>query len=157
MVVMKQITASHAKQNFGELLEACADQPVAIGRHGRVRAVICSPEVFNRHSPEADALAQRRLARAERDLQEKQRLIDHQRLAIRLLTAAPEQAQEWVEAARVEVRRWRELGLCSVDFADRWDAMLQQPIAALAQAMGSDNEAWGAALRRNSPWSVVRT
>lgn len=153
---MKRITASQAKQNFGELLETCATEPVAIERHNRVRAVVCSPETFASQSAQTGELAQRRIARAERDLQEKQRLIDHQRLAIRMLSVPPETAQAMVDAARNEVARWRQAQLCSADYCDRWEALLGQPVPVLAQSMGSEELDWGPALRRNSPWPAVQ-
>lgn len=152
---MKRVTASQAKQNFGELLEGCASQPIAIERHNRVRAVVCSLEAFESLGGHASALAKRHMVRAEQDLKEKQRLIDHQRAAIRLLVAPPKQARAWVDTARQEVSRWRRANLCSTDYCDRWEALLSQSVPALAQALGSEDLDWGPALRRNSPWSVV--
>jgi prevent-host-death family protein len=44
---MKRITATQAKQNFGELIEhAQREGPVAIERHGRVVAYVVSPEAY---------------------------------------------------------------------------------------------------------------
>ena len=149
---MKQITASAAKQNFGELLAEAALAPVAIERHQKIKAIICSPEAFAARSNIDWALAERRAARAGQVLVEKDRLIKHQRLAIRLLLAPRAQQQAMVERARQEVARWQTDHLCSADYIQRWDALLQLPVKELANAMGSESLDWGVALRQNSPW-----
>ncbi len=50
------------------------------------------------------------------------------------------------------VARWRAEGLCSDDYIRRWSDILQLPVRQMAQAMGSDLDGWGQALRQNSPW-----
>lgn len=87
---MEQMTASRAKQNFGELLEAVARGPVAIERHKSIKPIVCSPEAFQRivegqSAASGQALEDRRVARAAQQLVEKDRLIKHQKLAIDLL------------------------------------------------------------------------
>lgn len=54
---MKKVTASHAKNNFGGLLEdVAALGRVDIVKHGRVVAVVLSPEALDsRLSPDATA------------------------------------------------------------------------------------------------------
>lgn len=152
---MHQMTSSHAKQNFGELLDAAAQGPVAIGRHGRVKAIVCSPEVFGARADRSSLLAERRAARAGQTLVEKDRLIKHQRLAIELLLMPTVDREALISRARHEVARWRRERLCSPDYSDRWEALLRLPVADLARAMGSDMLEWGAALRQNSPWHVA--
>lgn len=152
---MHQMTASHAKQNFGELLEALAQGPVAIERHKKVKAIVCSPEAFNARPDQGLVLAERRAARAAQRLVEKDRLIKHQQRAIELLLMPEDQRSAAIERARAEVARWRRDRLCSPDYADRWDDLLARPIAELARAMGSESLDWGAALRQNSPWPAA--
>ncbi|MGS5089424.1 type II toxin-antitoxin system Phd/YefM family antitoxin [Hydrogenophaga sp. A37] len=152
---MKQITSSAAKQNFGELLDAAALAPVAIERHKKIRAIVCSPEEFQRRTGQATQLAERRAARAAQALVEKDRLIKHQRLAIHLLLAPRAQQKALIANAQQEVARWRRDHLCSADYSDRWDALLKLPVKELAQAMGSESLDWGTALRQNSPWHGV--
>jgi PHD/YefM family antitoxin component YafN of YafNO toxin-antitoxin module len=149
---MKQITSSQAKQNFGELLNDAAQNPVAIERHKKVRAIVCSPQEFQRRSSQETLLADRRAARATHALVEKDRLIRHQRLAIHLLLAPRAEQNAMVAQAREEVARWRHDHLCSADYIDRWDALLALPVKELARAMGSESLDWGIALRQNSPW-----
>jgi PHD/YefM family antitoxin component YafN of YafNO toxin-antitoxin module len=149
---MKQITSSQAKQNFGELLNDAAQNPVAIERHKKVRAIVCSPQEFQRRSSQETLLADRRAARATHALVEKDRLIRHQRLAIHLLLAPRAEQNAMVAQAREEVARWRRDHLCSADYIDRWDALLALPVKELARAMGSESLGWGIALRQNSPW-----
>jgi len=43
---MIRFDATSAKNRFGQLLEACAQAPVAIERHGRVVAYVVAPEDF---------------------------------------------------------------------------------------------------------------
>lgn len=149
------MTSSHAKQNFGELLDAAVRGPVAIERHKKVKAIVCSPEVFDARVDRNSLLAERRAARAGQALVEKDRLIKHQRLAIELLLMPPADREALISRARQEVARWRSERLCSPDYSDRWEALLSLPVADLARAMGSDALEWGAALRQNSPWHVA--
>jgi PHD/YefM family antitoxin component YafN of YafNO toxin-antitoxin module len=156
---MEQITASRAKQNFGELLEAVAKGPVAIERHKSIKAIVCSPGAFHAvmdgHASPVRALEGRRAARAAQQLVEKNRLIKHQKLGIDLLLMPRAKRQELVAQARAEVLRWRTDRLCSTDYADRWDELLGRPTGDLVQAMCSEALEWGDALRQNSPWHVI--
>ncbi len=153
------MTASRAKQNFGELLDALAQGPVAIERHKSIKAIICSPEVFHRTAGDIacpnQALEERRVARSVQQLVEKNRLIKHQKLAIDLLLMPEDKREELIMRARAEVLRWRQDRLCSADYADRWDELLGCSIGDLAHAMCSETDEWGAALRQNSPWHVI--
>jgi PHD/YefM family antitoxin component YafN of YafNO toxin-antitoxin module len=152
---MHRVTASQAKQNFGELLEAAARGPVAIERHRKVKAIVCSPEAFEAQAGRDRVLAERRAARAAQALVDKERLIKHQRLAIELLLMPKPQRAKLVQRARAEVARWRAEHLCSPEYSDRWDQLLAQPVEGLARAMASETLEWGTALRQNSPWHVV--
>jgi predicted nucleotidyltransferase len=53
---MKSVTATFAKNQFGQLLEACVQAPVAIERHGRVVAYVVAPRDF---APAAPAIGPR--------------------------------------------------------------------------------------------------
>lgn len=101
-------------------------------------------------------LAERRAARADQALLEKDRLIRHQRQAIELLLMSPEQCEDLIVQARLQVDRWRRERLCSADYIERWEQLLALPVTELARAMGSDTLEWGNALRQNSPWPVVK-
>jgi len=152
---MQQMTSSRAKQNFGELIDALARGPVAIERHRKVKAIVCSPEFFDERSGAAQILAERRAACQAQLLVDKDRLIKHQKLAIDLLLMPSAMRAELVACARAEIVRWRRDRLCSVDYADRWDGLLDLPVEDLALAMGSQTLDSGTALRQNSPWHVV--
>lgn len=154
---MQHMTSSQAKQNFGELLDAAAQGPVAIERHRKVKAIVCSPEAFHARTNSDSRLAERRAARADQVLVEKDRLIKHQALAIQLLLMSPADSQTLVTRAQQEVARWRRERLCSLDYIERWEALLKRSVNELAQAMGSETLEWGTALRQNSPWHVVMT
>jgi PHD/YefM family antitoxin component YafN of YafNO toxin-antitoxin module len=158
---MEKITASRAKQNFGELLEALAKGPVAIERHKSIKAIICSPDTFHETvgniSLPGKALEERRAARTAQQLVEKNRLIKHQKLAIDLLLMSEDKREELIEKARAEVLRWRRDRLCSTDYADRWGDILGYPVGDLAHAMCSETLEWSTALRQNSPWHVIES
>lgn len=152
---MERMTATAAKQNFAGLLEAAAEGPVAIDRHGRVAAVVLAPKAFqaleHRAAP-VDARASRSQARLAQSLVEKERLLWHHRIALDLVTD-PERARALLNEARASVRRWRDQGLCSVDYIERWEALLSLPRAQLARRIVGDLDGWGDALRQNSPWA----
>ena len=157
---METMTASRAKQNFGQLLEAVAKGPVAIERHKSIKMIVCSPASFRAvegHSSPERALEHRRAARAAQQLVEKNRLIKHQKLAIDLLQMPETKRSELIALARAEVLKWRRDRLCSTDYADWWDDLLGRSTGDLVQAMCSETFEWAAALRQNSPWHVIET
>jgi PHD/YefM family antitoxin component YafN of YafNO toxin-antitoxin module len=149
---MRRFSSTQAKQSFGDLLRAAQDGPVAIERHRKVQAIVASPDRF----AELDALdarrSARRLARAQQHLVERDRLIKHQQLAIDLLTQPASARSALIRRARAVVDQWRARGLCSVDYIDRWSRLLALPPRELAQALASDADGWGTALRQNSPF-----
>lgn len=147
---MQQFSSTQAKQNFGDLIKAAGEAPVAIERHGRVEAIIAAPRFFS-PAGEQEAAA-RRQARLQQALVEKDRLIRHQRIALDLVTASPKERAAMIRDARKMVERWRQERLCSDDYIDRWSEILQQPVQQMARTMTSDAEGWGTALRQNSPW-----
>ena len=61
-----------------------------------------------------------------------------------------------IQRARDLVAKWRSDRLCSSDYADRWDDLLNLPVEDLVRAMSSETMDWGTALRQNSPWHVVQ-
>lgn len=149
---MQQFSSTQAKQNFGQLMKASALAPVAIERHGKVQAILVSPDFHAPASSAQDPMAERRLARLQQAAIEKDRLIRHLRIALDLLTLHPLERDRLVQQARDTVERWRREQLSSRDYVDRWTALLALPVQQLATEMVSDAEGWGTALRQNSPW-----
>ena len=147
---MDKITASAAKQNFGELLERAASGPVAIERHGKVVAAVVPPGWLDGGS----RMDPRLRAREEQHLVEQQRLMAHQRIGIELLSRKGRR-KPMLDAARREVRRWADQQLCSQDYIDRWSEWLALPDVELVDRMCSDAEGWGKAMRQNSPFTVA--
>jgi hypothetical protein len=157
---MRQFSSTQAKQQFGELLEAAAQGPVAIEKHRKIKAILAAPEHFHpvqgaAVESSADPLLLRRAARAQMALLERDRLIKHQRIAIALLTRPAVERRALMRKALDAVARWQAESLCSRDYIERWQAMLRLPVPELALAMTGDAEGWGAALRQNSPWAGV--
>lgn len=152
---MKHVSSTQAKRAFGEVLEAAMRAPVAIEKHGKIRAILASPDLLPATArPDAD-LALRRAARADSALVEKDRLIKHFRIAIDLLTMPAKDQKRLIRAALAVVARWRMDGLCSLDYIEKWEELLRLPPQELALAIVSDTGGWGPALRQNSPWIAV--
>lgn len=150
---MPPFSSTQAKQNFGQLMKAAALGPVAIERHGKVQALVMAPGFFPAATAAgADRLAERRLARLNQAMTEKDRLIRHQRIALDLLTLPPGERDALIQQARDTVERWRTQGLSSHDYIERWGRILGLPVPQMAAEMVSDAQGWGSALRQNSPW-----
>lgn len=147
---MDKVSASDAKQRFGEVLERASAAPVAIERHGRVVAAMVPAHWL----ASQDLLDERRRAREQQRLIEQRRLMAHQRIGIELLTK-PRSGQRLLAGARREVRRWADQRLCSQDYIDRWTEWLALPEAKLVALMCSDADGWGNAMRQNSPFGAV--
>jgi len=149
---MEQFSSTDAKQRFGQLLKASGAAPVAIEKHGKVQAIMASPEFFARVQRNDQGVSARQLARAQQALIEKDRLIRHQRIAFDLATLPAAKRDPLIKAARLMVERWRDERLCSSDYINKWEQILSMPPREMAAAMVSDVEGWGASLRQNSPW-----
>lgn len=150
---MQQFTSSKAKQNFGELLKAIEQGPVAIERHNKVHAIVSTPGQFANQGRQPDIQAERKLARISQAMVEKDRLIKHHKIALGLLTLPPSQRKVLIDQAKSMVDRWRNDQLCSAEYIDRWSTILSLSPKDIAQAIVADNEGWGNALRQNSPWA----
>jgi len=152
---IKLLSSTQAKQSFGQLLEDAAKGPVAIERHGKVQAVVAAPRFFSADPGKADEIKERKLARLEQTLVEKNRLIRHQRIALDLATLPKVGREALIKSARAEVERWKRDQLCSADYIERWTKILALSPAAMATTITSDADGWGSALRQNSPWPGV--
>jgi hypothetical protein len=147
---MDSVSASHVKQNFGEVLAMAAREPVGVERHRKLVAAIVPPDWLSRHAPQDE----RRAARAAQQQVELRRLMAHQRLGIELLCASAAQRQKTIAGAKREVERWEAGHLCSTDYITRWRAWLALPAPQLVQRMCSDAQGWGSAMRQNSPFAL---
>jgi len=149
---MDKVTASEAKQAFGNVLARAAHLPVAIEKHGKVVAAMVPPEWLER-SQQWD---ERKQARQKQSAIEQNRLMAHQRTGIALLSLPQAQRRRLVQAARREVRRWQKLQLCSEDYIERWNEWLALPRVQLVERMCSDAGGWGNAMRQNSPFAILQ-
>lgn len=52
---MAEMTATDAKNKFGDLLEMARTEPVAIQKNGRIAAYVISPEQFQRLMADSNA------------------------------------------------------------------------------------------------------
>ena len=148
---MQSITASFAKQNFGQALTMCADGPVRIERHRKTVAGLVSPRVL----AGLDLSNERRAARLAQQRVELSRLLWHQRLSIELLCLPASERRKILLRASDEVQRWQDQRLCSADYIDRWRKWLALDLRQLARTMCGDADGWGNAMRQNSPFRAA--
>jgi antitoxin (DNA-binding transcriptional repressor) of toxin-antitoxin stability system len=148
---MDTVTASHVKQNFGEVLARAALGPVGVERHRKLVAAIVPPQWLAR----GEALDERGAARAAQQQAELRRLAAHQQLALELLCAPLPAQRRRIAAALREVDRWEAAQLCSSDYIERWRLWLGLPVKQLVQRMCSDAGGWGQAMRQNSPFTAA--
>lgn len=92
-------------------------------------------------------------ARAEQQLVEVARLNRHKEVASRLLAADEVAHRSLLGSARARVRTWRDTEVCSLDYIERWEALLELPIERLAAEMVGDCNEWGRALAQCSPFA----
>lgn len=148
---MKTISASYAKQNFGDVLQMALNEPVAIERHGKAVAILSGQLLPNN----SEQIELKKYARLQQKNIECERLIRHQKIAIRLLSEEPSDVAVLIEKAKAEVCKWRMLESCSNDYISKWDDILQKTPEDIAQLICSDLDGWGTALRQNSPWKAA--
>lgn len=141
------MTATHAKQHFGDALAASSQGPVSITKHGKVVAVLTAATDSSAALPDAE----RRFARERQVSLELRRLVRHQQIAITMLSS-PSIAATTVDAARRVVEQWEQAGSCSGDYIRAWKRLLALPTEDLARRMCGELNGWGVALRQNSPF-----
>lgn len=146
-IEMKRLSSTELKNRLGALL-ASLQEPICIERHGKPVAYLVAPG----NGPVSERELERRTARLVQAGIEKDRLVRHQQIALDLLVSPRKTAAARIEASQREVDRWERDGLCSADYIRRWRDLLRLPVPQLAQAMSSDLDGWGTALRQNSPW-----
>ncbi|ABM39861.1 prevent-host-death protein (plasmid) [Polaromonas naphthalenivorans CJ2] len=149
---LRQFSSTRAKQCFGQILLASASAPVAIEKHGKVTAILTSPEFFERAQAASGASTSRVLARITQASVEKDRLIRHQRIALDLVLLPSNETSRLICNAMSIVNRWRNERLCSKDYIERWEEILRLQPKEMAEAIVSDMDGWGPSLRQNSPW-----
>lgn len=157
---LTQIPATQAKQAFGEMLDRLrTSKAVAITSHGRIKALISTPEMWDEREAQFERetdLVQRKLARAQQSELELDRLQRHANLAVELLVSSVDQQAMIINEAKKRVARWRSKALCSEDYISRWDQLLSLPVQELAKEMVGDCSGWGRALRQNTPFSLKK-
>jgi PHD/YefM family antitoxin component YafN of YafNO toxin-antitoxin module len=153
---MEQFPSSVAKQQFGQVIKAAGNAPVAIEKHGKVVAYVISPERFHQAQSDDSQRSARQLARANQAMVEKDRLNRHHRIALDLVTMPLAKRDQLIQNARAVVDRWKNERLCSADYIQKWEQILNLDPVAMASTMVSDVDGWGPSLRQNSPWVGVR-
>ena len=135
---MQRFTSTRAKQCFGQILDAATSAPVAIEKHGKVKATIASREFFQRAQAGCEASASRALARMTQASVEKDRLIRHQHIAPDLALQPSSVTSALIQQSKSMVNRCRDEGLCSKDYIERWDEILKFPARKMAASIVSD-------------------
>lgn len=107
---MEQFSSTRAKQCFGQVLLASALAPVAIEKHGKVTAILASPDFYERAQAACEASASRVLARITQACVEKDRLIRHQRIALDLALLPSSETRGC--AARITLKNGTKFSNC---------------------------------------------
>jgi prevent-host-death family protein len=149
---MKSVSASDAKQNFGELLADAAKGPVRIVRHGKAVAAVVPAAWLEQNASKVDPRVAARAGQQERD---RAREDKHRRIALALLVAPAKERKAMIDQAKRMVDRWQAEQLCSLDYIEGWRAWLKLPTADLAKAMTSTDDAWAKPMRQNSPFVLA--
>lgn len=152
MESMKSVTASEAKQNFGELLADAARGPVRIVRHGKAVAAMVPADWLDKNAALVDPRIAARAAQLQRDHAREDK---HRRIALALLTSSAKERKAMIDQAKRMVERWQAEQLCSQDYIAGWRAWLSLPAAELAKVMTSTDNAWAKPMRQNSPFVLV--
>ena len=74
-------------------------------------------------------------------------------LSVALALRDPLLSQDVVLSARQQVRLWREKNLCSRDYIEAWESLLEHPVQA-ANVL-EDTSQYAIQLRQNSPFVLV--
>lgn len=149
---MRSVSASEAKQNFGEVLAQAEKEPVRILRHGKSVAALVPAAWLEQ---KASILDPRIAARAEQDARERAREDKHRRIALALLTATAKERTAMIKQAERIVDRWQTEQLCSPDYIEGWRTWLKLPTMELAKAMTRTDDSWARPMRQNSPFVGV--
>jgi len=149
---MKSVSASDAKQNFGELLADAAKGPVRIVRHGKIVAAVVPATWLEQNASRVDPRVAARLTQQERD---RSREDKHRRIALELLTVSAKERKAMIDQAKRMVDRWQAEQLCSLDYIESWRSWLKLPTAELAKAMTCTQDAWAKPMRQNSPFVLA--
>ena len=110
---------------------------------------------FNETAIDNRKLKARVAARVQQAAVEQDRLNRHHRIANALISLPSDKRDALISNALAALDRWETECLCSVDYVDRWRAILVMPHDEIAAAIVSDADGWGASLRQNSPFVGV--
>lgn len=126
------------------------------GRHDTVKFAapdqVLADDGLTKAIGAVDGADLRAMARLQQACIEQHRLMRHQRIALDLATFPHDAASQLIEQARQVVKRWKHEHLCSKDYIERWESILNLPPKEMSETIVSDMDGWGSALRQNSPW-----
>lgn len=106
---------------------------------------------------ESPELVRRRQARADNEAKLAVSREKHLKIAVQLALGGS-QAQTLKTQALRMVRLWKERALCSPVYIERWQQILDAPPRDIARSLlALDADAWGPALRQNTPFAVSAT
>ena len=128
-----------------------------IGFNGKYIEYERSSQAFagNETATDSNKLVARVAARVQQSAVEQDRLTRHHRIANALISLPSDKRDALIANALAALDRWETEHLCSVDYVDRWRAILAMPHDEIAAAIVSDADGWGASLRQNSPFVGV--
>ncbi|MDA1117662.1 MAG: type II toxin-antitoxin system Phd/YefM family antitoxin [Proteobacteria bacterium] len=126
----RTVSATAAKQHFGELLARAARGPVGIVRHGRVVAYVVPPESVAPPPSGVQAMLRARALQAEK----------HEARRREQLVFAKNLAPRDRSAALTVVAGWETQQLCSPVYIKAWRALLALPRTALRAKLAQGDD-----------------
>lgn len=104
---------------------------------------------------ESAEMARRRKARSDLQTKLAASREKHLRIAVQFALGGAAAAQFKSDALRM-VQLWKDKQLCSPVYIKRWEDILEAEPAQIAQSLLTmDDDAWGPALRQNTPFAVT--
>ncbi|MEO7105418.1 MAG: helix-turn-helix transcriptional regulator [Rhodoferax sp.] len=103
---------------------------------------------------ESVEMARRRQARSEHQIKLAASREKHLKIAVQFALGGTQAAQLKTDALRM-VQLWKDKQLCSPVYIERWEEILDAKPAQIAQSLLTmEDDAWGPALRQNTPFAV---
>ncbi len=103
---------------------------------------------------ESPGMARRRQARADHQAKLAVSREKHLKLAVKFALGGAEAIALKEDALRM-VQLWKEKGLCSPVYIERWLEILNAEPRQVARNLLSLDDAWGPALRQNTPFAIT--
>ena len=101
-------------------------------------------------------IARRRQARADNETRLAASREKHLKIAVKFATGGAEAVALKKDALRI-VKLWQDKQLCSPVYIERWLKILNARPTQIAKSLSTMDDAWGPAMRQNTPFAALLT